>query len=1167
MRGIGKGQTIHLFIVPEIKKLIKKTLPRVTGHIEDDVAAWLQLNNMKIEKLQFLQLCSQNMQTIWRKVAMNALLSSSGINGVDVVPGLLGSNNKFKGGMMRFQGDSNSVEGLKICIGALRDAVDFDVPTSVPPNEAYSETLQKMIDSNVDLVKTSKQKQVVQIVMKQVDDALKSSAARASSGAKKGLNSEMTREKEREQEQQKQKQQQQQQESMFAKDNSEPYSWAVDLLKKPPPESSTGTLDEARIFPFYSLCYFSPRPKDFSFRVPGQSELTTFPAVKPLAFPSSVMQSLNFAPLQRSDASKPLRLKNVSLILDWLPSIEHRSEKRFQVVLTLSEAESLRRLIQAKNKCESGGRNLTDSVAIAITLLPAGTILEATKNYPGFAQANRETKENLEVVSAEAACLKFANNNMYYNEQEISAILSAIGSSPIKTRQAFFDASIVARRRSRKSWTGTPLRAVFAFQGHEEYSSLLSLLENCKEKMETSQQDISEACDLADTDGNGFLSQQEIMSVFSSLQVPILPSQIAALTQLMDVDGDNAIDYAEFSKLFSPDVTPHDQLHLINTANNMRNESEEIDADRKRRRDEERRQRHYERMNERHRKEEAKEERRRQLRKAAAEKARRESIARERRQALEAERKRKREEQERHRQEQLSQESERRRAELSRIAREAREKQAKEREAREKGDSENESHEMTTEREALQAEEDRLVRERIARERRQREERWAREDQERRAREAREEGERRQQQEEEDREMREAEERRRRRLQNESQKSDDEGEEKSSLGDTRDINEGQRADNEGESKSKQTDTNKHVKQDSGTITSANGNVMTETIQSIDWGTIERRCDDKNSIAINGFNCCETRFLPFSELSDFAGCSGENQCCCIGFNFCCKLGAKKYERSRPQSIATPCCVCGQAENDFKSGRYCHSRAQVCCCIQNCCISSPSVEQPYRDFMYPQMAIFGYTFKPEDQKGFMKKVANADSPKQADMNRSENLAVVSEAGILLSQKGVDFGTIPRKCNDDGSILVNALGCFETRLLKMDATLSNLGCSGEHALGCIFCNYCCKKGADPYTKGRAQAIAFPCCLFGCIEPEFRQGRFCQWRFQCCCCLQSCCCVMGKDKSYPGYAYPQVAVGGYSVKPTKGCCKMLGENSDGVAVEDQNGGIGAPIAIEMER
>ena len=83
-------------------------------------------------------------------------------------------------------------------------------------------------------------------------------------------------------------------------------------------------------------------------------------------------------------------------------------------------------------------------------------------------------------------------------------------------------------------------------------------------------------------------------------------------------------------------------------------------------------------------------------------------------------------------------------------------------------------------------------------------------------------------------------------------------------------------------------------------------------------------------------------------------------------------------------------------------------------------------------------------------------------------------------------------------------------------------------------------------------AQAIAFPCCLFGCIEPEFRQGRCCQWRFQCCCCLQSCCCVMGKAKAYPGWriqvAYPQMAIAGYSIKPTKGCCKMIGENEDGV-------------------
>jgi hypothetical protein len=230
-------------------------------------------------------------------------------------------------------------------------------------------------------------------------------------------------------------------------------------------------------------------------------------------------------------------------------------------------------------------------------------------------------------------------------------------------------------------------------------------------------------------------------------------------------------------------------------------------------------------------------------------------------------------------------------------------------------------------------------------------------------------------------------------------------------------------------------------------------------------------------------------------------------------------------------------------------------------------SPGTKKQYPDMMYPQMAIFGYTFKPEVSKGFLKPLVEAGAPAQAGMTRkgdaeNDDQAVVSEEGVLLSQKGVDFGTIKRKCHDEGAITVNALGCVETRLLKASATLENLGCSGEHALGCLFCNYCCKRNADKYSKGRAQAIAFPCCLFGCIEPEFRQGRCCQWRFQCCCCLQSCCCVMGKAKAYPGYAYPQMAIAGYSIKPTKGCCKMVGENEDGVVA-----GMAAGTIMDMER
>jgi hypothetical protein len=55
-----------------------------------------------------------------------------------------------------------------------------------------------------------------------------------------------------------------------------------------------------------------------------------------------------------------------------------------------------------------------------------------------------------------------------------------------------------------------------------------------------------------------------------------------------------------------------------------------------------------------------------------------------------------------------------------------------------------------------------------------------------------------------------------------------------------------------------------------------------------------------------------------------------------------------------------------------------------------------------------------------------------------------------------------------------------------------------------------------------------------------------------------------MGKDKSYPGYAFPQLAIAGYSIKPTKGFCKILGENQDGVVAENA---VGAPPSVAMDR
>lgn len=75
MRGIGKGQNIHLFIIPEVIQLMRRELydagittsrqEQQAGCIYQDaetlvnVTAWLVINSMRTERVQFNALCLQ----------------------------------------------------------------------------------------------------------------------------------------------------------------------------------------------------------------------------------------------------------------------------------------------------------------------------------------------------------------------------------------------------------------------------------------------------------------------------------------------------------------------------------------------------------------------------------------------------------------------------------------------------------------------------------------------------------------------------------------------------------------------------------------------------------------------------------------------------------------------------------------------------------------------------------------------------------------------------------------------------------------------------------------------------------------------------------------------------------------------------------------------------
>ena len=115
MRGIGKGQTIHLFIIPEVLRLVDDQLKKSSKSLSDplamvrpphpgnygndllsmsspisagissathgkqllvNVAAWLTVNGMKSENVQFRMLCQQSVDNVTRKRAYFTLTRS-----------------------------------------------------------------------------------------------------------------------------------------------------------------------------------------------------------------------------------------------------------------------------------------------------------------------------------------------------------------------------------------------------------------------------------------------------------------------------------------------------------------------------------------------------------------------------------------------------------------------------------------------------------------------------------------------------------------------------------------------------------------------------------------------------------------------------------------------------------------------------------------------------------------------------------------------------------------------------------------------------------------------------------------------------------------------------------------------------------------------------------
>jgi Ca2+-binding EF-hand superfamily protein len=334
MRQIGKGQKIHLFIIPEIVKLIerelnlenKKTSTQLIGQQDGDldvstsdsvapssalfqslpthVAAWLTINSMRMEQLQFYQLCLQNLHSVWRKKAFTDLLNDA----ITPSPPALQSRRAFRFDLNASNMHPN-ILWLIECISLFKLGISFAIEDTIPVSKPFFATLKTLLSQHTPFILTDEQCLSVASVLNQSLEASQTLLPRNT------LDKEMVNEQEREQEQE--KHQEILRDPRAARNEETHQTWNINLLKSTQPlhpvggdgrmvpnqfarhTSAGGTITH----PFYSLSSFALEGRPL-----------------PLSFHRSLLMSHNYfrqswALYQREHR----RLKNIYILLEWCP--------------------------------------------------------------------------------------------------------------------------------------------------------------------------------------------------------------------------------------------------------------------------------------------------------------------------------------------------------------------------------------------------------------------------------------------------------------------------------------------------------------------------------------------------------------------------------------------------------------------------------------------------------------------------------------------------------------------------------------------------------------------------------------------------------------------------------------------------------------------------------
>ena len=531
MRGIGKGQRLCLYLIPEVVSRIHEALGSGfrTGDMLKDVPAWLLLNSMKIEGLQFFKLSLQELANVWRKKAIAHLLQDSIYANAhaELFTGWLrcrrfqlsrpqpfaaahqhhhyaneeqGQGPTTREGALQRR-ELPSVELLRASIEEFREVIEYPVAARIASAPSFSEHLNEILAARPsELIEGDA---VSQGLVEQLLDRMRRSiqaaheATKGAPSAKKGsaaeaeveaegvhttmdLNAEIVHEQEAEEEQEQEAEQEEQRVSAFSRDDESQIAWAVDTLR------SCGCVAAATVRPSHGCCFY--QMNTFQIR-PSQPRLQVDP---------KLLVSDNYFRLDWHGVGER-RLKNVFLFLEWVPDSSApgaAGEKEVCAgLITLAEGESLRWLVHHSAYVQKNFR-------LALRFASNGAYMDATGLFAGTVhrhgvQALRHMRAHSSTSvddyapstcdpAADRAALlyRFLNSDMFYSGKQLAVLEEVLAAMTPSDRLQFFTECLRVRRRSRNQWEDAPIAALFVAEADRPFLRQLALGKRVQQGLE-----------------------------------------------------------------------------------------------------------------------------------------------------------------------------------------------------------------------------------------------------------------------------------------------------------------------------------------------------------------------------------------------------------------------------------------------------------------------------------------------------------------------------------------------------------------------------------------------------------------------------------------------------------------------------------------------------------